>query len=117
MSKVSNLSNQDAHYHSELMQSTKCSTKRCWWHLPHVHGSQPGEETAEQANDQTTRNHHLIGGADGGEPHEEASDHSQDVHQEHGAPSEERKSKETLNGQKHELVLRKIISGWGLSNL
>lgn len=66
-------------------------------HLADVHGSQAGEEPAEQADDQATGDHHLVGGADGGEAHEEAADHRQRVHQEHGAaPEETRQGDESL---------------------
>lgn len=72
---LSDLSNQDAHHYAKLVKSAKGSSEGSGWHLPHIHGSQAGKKTAEQADDQATGDHHLIGGADGGEAHEEATNH------------------------------------------
>lgn len=69
------LRDQDAHHHAELVKSAEGSSEGSGWHLTHVHGSQAGKKAAEQADDQATGDHHLIGGADGGEAHEEATDH------------------------------------------
>ncbi len=76
------------------MKSAEGSSEGSGWHLAHVHGSQAGKETAEQADDQATGDHHLIGGADGGEAHEGAADYRQTVHQEHGAAPEEEEGQE-----------------------
>lgn len=83
------LCDQDAHHHAQLVESPKGSTQRSGGHLAHIHGGQACEEPTEQAYDQTAGDNHLIGGADGGEAHEEASNHCKAVDQEHGATPEE----------------------------
>lgn len=88
------LSDQDSHHHTELVQGPKGAAEGSGRHLTHIHGSQAGEEAAEQADDQTAGDHHLVGGADGGEAHEEATDHGQRVDQEHGATPEGDESEE-----------------------
>lgn len=80
---TADLCNQDAHHHAKLVESAERSSQGSRRHLSHVHGRQAGEKAAEQANDQASSNDHLIGGADGGEAHQEAADHGQNVHQEH----------------------------------
>lgn len=89
MEVPAHLSNQDAHHHTELVEGAEGPPEGRGRHLANVHGGQAGEEAAEQADDQAPSNHHLIRGADGGEAHEEAADHRQAVHQEHGATPEE----------------------------
>lgn len=98
------LSDQDAHNHTELVQGAEGSSEGSGWHLAHIHRSQAGKETAEQADDQTTGDHHLIGGAHGGEAHEEAADHRQRVHQEHGATPEEEEEEEEEEGQEEKQI-------------
>lgn len=80
---TADLCNQDAHHHAKLVESAERSSQGSGRHLSHVHGCQAGEKAAEQADDQASSDHHLIGGADGGEAHQEAADHGQNVHQEH----------------------------------
>lgn len=75
------------------MEGAERSSQGSGRHLPHVHGRQAGEEAAEEADDQAASDDHLIGGAHGGEAHQQAADHGQDVDQEHGAtPDEENKN-------------------------
>lgn len=83
------LCDQDAHHHTQLVEGAKGSSQGGGRHLPHVHGRQAGEEAAEEADDQAASDHHLVGGADGGEAHQQAADHGQDVDQEHGATPDE----------------------------
>lgn len=104
------LSDQDAHHHTQLVQGAKGSSEGSGRHLAHVHGSQAGEEPAEQADDQTAGNYHLVGGADGGEAHEEAADHSQRVDQEHGATPEEEDEEEGRDQRKERWVFRSEFS-------
>lgn len=83
--KQTDLRNQDAHHHAQLVEGPKRSSKGSGRHLPHIHGRQAGEEAAEEADDQAASDDHLVGGAEGGEAHQKAADHSQNVDQEHGA--------------------------------
>lgn len=78
------LSHQDANHYAQLVQGAEGAPERGGGQLPHIHGRKAGKEATEEANDEASSDDHLIGGANGGETHEEASDHSQDVDQEHG---------------------------------
>lgn len=89
MNRQTDLRYQDPHHHAQLVEGTERSSEGSGRHLAHVHGRQAREEAAEEADDQAAGDDHLVGGAEGGEAHQEAADHGQNVDQEHGATPDE----------------------------